>query len=335
MAGAGVRVFQPGEVLTASLVNSYLQDQVVARFTSAAARDAAFGGANQPTLEEGRVCYLDSTNELQYYSGTTWVSISQEAIIGNVVAKGDLVVGTAPSTVARLVVGSNGRVLTADSSTETGLAWVVPSVPDESLTGTKLVDGAVTTAKIANDAVALGTKTTGDYVASLVAGTGVTLANNSGESATPTVAIGQAVTTSSEVIFQGITQTSVVERITVSATAATGTIPVDVSNGTTYYTANSTANFVVNLRWNSGTTLNAKLAVGEMATTSFLVTNATAYYATSVQVNGTTSGVTTRWQGATGAPTLGNANSTDMYTFTVIKTAANTFTVFAAQTKFS
>jgi hypothetical protein len=64
MAGAGVRVFQAGEVLTATLVNTYLQDQVVARFASASARDAAFGGSGEPTLEEGRVCYLDSTNEL-------------------------------------------------------------------------------------------------------------------------------------------------------------------------------------------------------------------------------------------------------------------------------
>lgn len=52
-----------------------------------------------------------------------------------------------------------------------------------------------------NDAIDLGTDTTGSYVQSLVAGTGITLTNNSGESATPTVAIGQAVETSSSVTF--------------------------------------------------------------------------------------------------------------------------------------
>jgi hypothetical protein len=57
---------------------------------------------------------------------------------------------------------------------------------------------------IAANSVALGTDTTGDYVASLVAGTGVTLTNNSGESATPTVAIGQAVGTASGVTFGNI-----------------------------------------------------------------------------------------------------------------------------------
>ena len=61
-----------------------------------------------------------------------------------------------------------------------------------------------------DNTVALGTKTTGDYVASLVAGTGVTLTNNSGETATPTVAIGQAVGTSASVTFSNITATGVV-----------------------------------------------------------------------------------------------------------------------------
>ena len=44
-------------------------------------------------------------------------------------------------------------------------------------------------ATIAANSVALGTDTTGNYVSSLVAGTGIDLANNSGESATPTVSV--------------------------------------------------------------------------------------------------------------------------------------------------
>ena len=38
-------------------------------------------------------------------------------------AKGDLLVGTAPDTLARLPVGSNGQVLTADSAQTTGVKW--------------------------------------------------------------------------------------------------------------------------------------------------------------------------------------------------------------------
>jgi hypothetical protein len=60
---------------------------------------------------------------------------------------------------------------------------------------------------IAANSVALGTDTTGDYVASLVQGTGVTITNNSGEGATPTISIGQAVATNSAVAFASVSAT--------------------------------------------------------------------------------------------------------------------------------
>jgi len=56
-----------------------------------------------------------------------------------------------------------------------------------------------------NDAVNLSTDTVGNYVDSLVAGTGVTLSNNSGEGATPTIAIGQSVAAGDSPTFAGLT----------------------------------------------------------------------------------------------------------------------------------
>lgn len=70
-----------------------------------------------------------------------------------------------------------------------------------SATMTDLASITITTT-IQPNSVALGTDTTGDYVASLVAGTGVTLTNNSGETATPTITIGQDVATTANVIFR-------------------------------------------------------------------------------------------------------------------------------------
>ena len=126
------------------------------------------------------------------------------------------------------------------------------------------------------------------------------------------------------------------EVVTVSATAATGTIAYDITTQSVlFYTTNASGNFTVNLRASSGTTLNAALAVGQSVTVAFLVTNgATAYYNTAVQVDGTASGVTTRWQGGT-APTAGNASSVDVYVYTVIKTASSIYSVFASQTRFA
>lgn len=69
MAGAGRRTFQPGEVLTASNVNSYLMDQSVMRFASSAARGSAVGTA---VIAEGMVSYLDDANAMEFYDGTAW-----------------------------------------------------------------------------------------------------------------------------------------------------------------------------------------------------------------------------------------------------------------------
>jgi len=75
MAGAGIKLFTDGSILTAAQVNTYLQDQVIMRFANAATRDAAFGGVGEPLLAEGMFCYLDDTNTLQSYNGSAWVNV--------------------------------------------------------------------------------------------------------------------------------------------------------------------------------------------------------------------------------------------------------------------
>jgi len=128
--------------------------------------------------------------------------------------------------------------------------------------------------------------------------------------------------------------TNIVEPATVSATAATGTIAYDVTTQSIlYYTSNASANWTVNFRGSSGTSLNTLMTTGQMITVAFLVTQgATAYYNSAVQVDG--SSVTPKWQGGT-APAAGNASSIDVYTYTIVKTGSAAFTVFASQTKFA
>ncbi len=75
MAGLGTKLFIDGEILDAAEVNGYLQDQVIMRFANAATRDAAFGGVGEPVLAEGMFCYLNDTNTLQSYNGSTWVNV--------------------------------------------------------------------------------------------------------------------------------------------------------------------------------------------------------------------------------------------------------------------
>jgi hypothetical protein len=124
------------------------------------------------------------------------------------------------------------------------------------------------------------------------------------------------------------------EVATISATAATGTINYDVTTQSVlYYTSNASANWTVNFRASSGTSLNTAMTTGQSVTAAFLVTQgSTAYYNSAVQVDG--SSVTPKYQGGT-AWSAGNASSVDVYMYTIVKTGSAAFTVFASQTKFA
>jgi hypothetical protein len=125
------------------------------------------------------------------------------------------------------------------------------------------------------------------------------------------------------------------ETVTISASVATGTINYDVldNHGITYYTSAATGNWTLNVRGNSGTTLNSIMSIGQALTIVFInTTTTTAYYQTGFQIDG--SSVIPEWQGGT-APSSGNANSNDIYTFTIIKTANATYTVLGSQVRFA
>jgi hypothetical protein len=81
MAGLGAKLFASFTKLTAAQVNGYLMDQSIMRFATSTARDAAFGGAGEPTLAEGMTCYLDDTNVLQSYTGSAWVGVAASSTV--------------------------------------------------------------------------------------------------------------------------------------------------------------------------------------------------------------------------------------------------------------
>jgi hypothetical protein len=130
-AGLGFKTFTTGEVLTAADTNGYLMQGVLV-FASAAARDAAI-----TSPQEGQCCYLKDTDAVLTYSGAAWVGFDDSNAIQNSIvdAKGDLIGATAADTPARLAVGTNGQVLTADSTAATGLAWATASSGSTNMAG--------------------------------------------------------------------------------------------------------------------------------------------------------------------------------------------------------
>lgn len=203
-----------------------------------------------------------------------------------------------------------------------------------------------TAGRVAIDAAQAGansdiTSLTALGLTGIVKGTGPAAALSVATAGTDYVAPGTATSFTATQTFTGSTSVpaeivrNIVEPVTVSATAATGTIALYPSTQSVlYYTSNASANFTVNLTWSSGTSMNTALSVGQAVTVVFMVTNgATAYYNNVVQVDGTTTGVTTKWQGGA-AIAAGNINSIDIYTYTVIKTGSATFTVLASQARY-
>lgn len=117
-AGQGFKTFATGDVLTAADTNGYLM-QGVWVFADATARDAAV-----TSPQEGNMCYLKSTDTVQYYSGSAWTAVSGGST-SPLTTKGDI--WGYSTTNARVPVGTNGQVLTADSTNANGVAWATPS----------------------------------------------------------------------------------------------------------------------------------------------------------------------------------------------------------------
>lgn len=154
MAGAGYKLFNTGDVLTAAQVNTYLQEQVVMVFNDATARTTALSGV----LAEGMMSYLKSDDTVYVYNGTSWVSVGSTGDITGVTAgtglsgggtsgdvtlslstpvsatnggtaqttyaTGDLLYASASNTLAKRAIGTTGQVLTVSGGVPT---WAAPA----------------------------------------------------------------------------------------------------------------------------------------------------------------------------------------------------------------
>ena len=256
---------------------------------------------------------VDGTTAASHTSGASIYPVftatdadEANAVASTLTTKGDVLVHTG-SDHARQGVGANNTLLVADSAQTNGVKW------------SATLSGLTLTSPVISSISNTGTITLPTSTDTLVGrATTDTLTNK----------------TLTDPVVNGAILDQSEENWNIVASAATGTINFDVKTASIwYYTSNATANHTVNVRGDSSTTLASLLNTGDSITVVWANTNGTtAYYPSAFQVDG--SSVTPKWQGGT-APTGGNASAIDLYSYTIVKTAATpTYTVFASQTQF-
>jgi hypothetical protein len=227
-------------------------------------------------------------------------------------------------TPAKLAYNAAGTILTTDGATVLWRAQSALAIANTQITG-NIISSQITS--VANTQVT-GTMTIAQ------GGTGATTlagANIAVTSAASSFIAKQTFTGSTSSLASAFINAT--ESANVSATAATGTINLDITTASVlYYTTSASGNWTLNVRGNATTNANTIMTTGDSLTVVFLATQgATAYYASALTIDGAS--VTPKYQGGT-AWSSGNASGVDAYSYTIVKTGNAAFTVFAAQTQF-
>jgi hypothetical protein len=285
--------------------------------------------------------YFNGTNFI-YFATSTATAYNQSSGTHNWRIAASGTAGNAITFTQAMTLDASGRLLIGTTSTYdfNGQANLVVAGTSNNATITvaSTTDGYIVfadgTSGTDRYAGMINYNHTSNYMVFRTAATEQARIDSSGNLLVGTTATAVAKMTIVSTTNPALTLPNIAEIATISATAATGTINYDLTTQSVlYYTTSASANFTMNVRGNSGLTLNSMLAIGQSVTMAFLcTTGATAYYQSAMTIDGTS--VTPKWQGGT-APTSGNASSIDVYSYTIIKTAASTYTVLASQTKFA
>lgn len=111
-----VPTFTAGQVLTAAQLNESARTGVPV-FAGTSERDAAFGGSGEKTLAEGQLCYLESTNKVQYYDGSAWANLGSVTNVDEFTASGTWTVPAGVTyAIAHIRAGGGGVGISASGN---------------------------------------------------------------------------------------------------------------------------------------------------------------------------------------------------------------------------
>ncbi len=337
------KIFEAGETLSANDVMTYFMNQVVTqeatfadlselsadiktawvaeddslyiRSTAGAWEKIALVDDIQSAINDlldGAPDALNTLNELAEAIQGTEGGLSAFVTKGTFTTVGDLLYASDVSTPVRLGIGTEDQVLAVSNA----------GIPE----WTTLPSGYSLPSQTGNSGKYLSTDGTNESWETVTTYSAPTLG-------TTVIGSGATVTTIADLNTDYPTLKAPTEIANIVASGATGTINIDLDTSSVwYYTANATGNHTLNFRFDSSTSLDSKLSVGEAASFVWLNTNgSTAYYPNVIQIDGVTQ--TVKWSGGAG-PTSGNASAIDAYSFTIIKTGVTpTYLVIGGQVK--
>ena len=211
---------------------------------------------------------------------------------------------------------------------------------DGSIGGTKLIDGSVTGNKLGVTSVSGNNIVVGAITGNLI-GVGAISGNNIGTGAiSANNFAGGGITSNVLASNLSISLTRALESANINVIAPNGNVNIDIANNVVYYfNANSTANITFNLRANTQNTFDSVTTIGQSVTVAMIVKHGTTRHIANVYIDG---GLIST--GSNSIVYLGNTKpnfqtitnqETNIYGYTVLKTAANTYAVFASNSLFA
>tara|TARA_R100001594_G_scaffold74781_1_gene109491 strand:+ start:446 stop:1363 length:918 start_codon:yes stop_codon:yes gene_type:complete len=275
--------------------------------------------ASGPVSIAGTLTYEDVTNidSVGVITARTGVRITA----------GGIVVSAGFSTLSHVKAGSGATVLTSGNAEFVG---IVTSNTCFKVGNGSFGPGIGVTITGDGNIVSTGVVTATTFNGAITAGTGATIFSPASNVITAGTASTEVVRINADagvLLNNGI----LVERVKIDSDSINSDKFIRLQDGMVHYRSSAVGAASVKPDIVSNTGINTDLAIGDtIAVTLITVAGNTSHFVSSVAIDGKHTGITTHWVGGS-TPAAGGGSGVDTYTFNILKTASETYTVIANQ----